>query len=189
MDENTLRLLAKRARGMKALPYPQFPPSAYYRFLRLLAEAMRPSLSVELGLCGGGGSLHLALGWYGGTVVGVEISDGDAQQRENWRFIKRLRDNFELWKGDSVESAPEIAKEWGQTDLLFVDTDHTYRQTMAEWNAWEPYLSERAVVCLDDLFRPGMEDAWNEIPWTNKLRLDYLHDGAEFGGGFGVVWR
>ena len=189
MNEEQFRTWARQARAMKPFPDPRFPPSAYYRFLRVLAQAMHPNLSVELGLCGGGGSFHLALGWSGGTVVGVEKDKGNDQQQDNWRFIKRLRHNFELWKGDSVESAPEIAKRWGMTDLLFVDTDHTYRQTMAEWNAWEPYLSERAVVCLDDLFRPGMEDAWNEIPWANKLRLDYLHDGAEFGGWFGVVWR
>lgn len=71
--------------------------------------------------------------------------------------------------------------------LLFIDTVHEFDRTMAEWEAWEPFLAPDAVVCLDDLFRPGMEDAWNEVPGA-KLRLDHLHDGAEFGGGFGVVW-
>jgi len=189
MNEGTFKLLANQARGMSPYPDPRFPPSLYYRFLRLLAQNMQPVLSVELGLCGGGGSFHLALGWSGGTVVGVDNSDGDSQQQDNWRFINRLCSNFELWKGDSVDSAPDIAKQWGLVDILFIDTDHTHDQTLAEWEAWEPFLSDRAVVCFDDLLRPGMQEAWDEVPWPHKLRLDFLHDGAEFGGGFGVVWR
>jgi len=189
MNEGQFRALAQQAMSMRPYPDPRFPPSRYYRFLRVLAQNMQPSLSVELGLCGGGGSFHLAMGWSGGTVIGVESHAGDTQQQENWRFIKRLRPNFVLWPGDSVESAPEIAKRWGMVDILFIDTVHTYKQTVAEWEAWEPFLSERAVVCFDDLLRPGMQEAWDEVPWPNKVRMDELHDGAENGGGFGVVWR
>ena len=183
-----LRGLARRAMTMRPFPDDRFPPSEYYRFLRLLAENMRPRLSVELGLCGGGGSFHLALGWAQGTVVGVEVSEGDDEKRDNWRFIEQHCPNFVLWRGDSVESAPQIFNQYGQVDILFIDTVHTLEQTMAEWVAWRPYLSRRAIVCLDDLFRPGMKDAWAEIP-GNKMRLDYLHGAAEAGGGFGVVWR
>ena len=74
-------------------------------------------------------------------------------------------------------------------DILFIDTDHTYDRTMGEFTAWKPFLSKKAIVCLDDLFRPGMEDAWNELPGT-KIRLDHLHDGQyPEGGGFGVIYN
>ena len=148
-----LRGLGRRALSMRPFPDPRFPPSEYYRFLRLLAANTRPRLSVELGLCGGGGSFHLAMGWPQGTVVGVEVSGGDPEKQSNWRYIERHCENFVLWRGDSVESAPEIFSQYGRVDILFIDTVHTYEQTIAEWAAWRPYLSRRAIVCLDDLFR------------------------------------
>ena len=174
---------------MRPFPDPRFPPSPYYRFLRLLAASVRPRLSVELGLCGGGGSLHLALGWPVGHVIGVEVSEGDPEKQENWAYIEKRCPKFVRWRGDSISSALEIFERYGPADILFLDTVHTYEQTLKEWRAWEPLLSKQAFACFDDLRRPGMQEAWDEIPWPHKLRLDTLHDGAEFGGGFGIVWR
>lgn len=183
--ESVLKQWAAQAMAMRPYPNPNFPPSPYYRFLRVLAQNIQPDLSVELGVCGGGGSLHLAMGWPTGQVVGIDITE---DHEENTDYIKDKYQNFDLRIGDSVELAQSIRLQYGQIDILFIDTVHTYDRTMAELEAWQPYLSDRAIVCLDDLFRPeGMEQVWDEMPET-KLRLDMLHDGAEFGGGFGVVW-
>jgi predicted O-methyltransferase YrrM len=188
VNANWFAQLATQALAAPVWPDPRFPPSAYYRFLRLLAQNVQPSLSVELGLCGGGGSFHLCEGWPSGTVVGVEHSKGDDFQRENWKVIQERHPNFHLWHGDSVDDAPGIFGNHGRCDILFVDTDHTHDQTMREWNAWLPFMAERAVICLDDLLRPGMQAFWDWVPWE-KVRLDALHTGAENGGGFGVAWR
>ena len=56
MDESFFKELEQRALNTAPFPDPRFPPSPYYRFLRLLAAEMRPRLSVELGVCGGGAS-------------------------------------------------------------------------------------------------------------------------------------
>ena len=135
----------------------------------------------------------MALGWLGGTVVGVEHESGDDFQRDNWRFMRERLSNFVLWKGDSVGSAPEIAKLHGEVDLLFIDTVHTTARTQAEWNAWMPFMKDRAVVCLDDVQRAEMAGLWAWVPWR-KMRIDALHSGGlderGFGdGGFGVAWR
>jgi hypothetical protein len=70
MNEQTLTRIAKQAALSPPMVdhYPEpgsekvtFPPSPYYRFLKLIAEEIGSRLSVELGLCGGGGSLHLAM--------------------------------------------------------------------------------------------------------------------------------
>lgn len=188
MDEQFFRELEHRAHNTPVYPDWRFPPAPYYRFLRLLAEALEPNLSVELGVCGGGASLHLALGWPKGTVVGVECAVGSAWDTENWRKIGELCPNWVLWPGDSAASAPGIAKQHGAAGLLFIDTDHTYERTRAEWDAWEPFLAERCVVCLDDLLLPEMERFWDELEWS-KVRLDSLHTGAEVGGGFGAAWK
>lgn len=161
-----------------------FPPSPYYRFLKMLAEYMGSRLSVELGVCGGGGSLHLAMGSQ--IAVGVDIT---LDYHDNIRWIKRHYPNFHFRNMDSVKSAKEIYMAFGEIDLLFIDTTHTYYQTMAEYNAFKPFLSGNAIVCLDDLFRQGMDRAWKEMPDT-KIRYDRLHPSqSPTDGGFGVVWK
>lgn len=185
INESIIQLWASQALAMRPWPDERFPPSPYYRFLRVLAMNIQPSLSVELGVCGGGGSYHLAMGWGDGTVVGVDYADDHA---ENIAHIKSVCPNFVFMVADSIKSAQSVRMQYGQVDILFIDTTHTYEQTMAEFNAWKPYLSDNAIVCLDDLFRPGMDRAWQDVP-GRKLRLDVLHDGSPgVGGGFGVVW-
>ncbi|MHA2220048.1 MAG: class I SAM-dependent methyltransferase [Candidatus Hodarchaeales archaeon] len=161
-----------------------FPPSPYYRFLALLAKEMNSRLSVELGLCGGGGSLHLAM--ESQQVIGVDVV---LEYEANIRWIRRNYPNFKFFHGDSVQAAPWIHGNFGDIDILFIDTTHTYEQTMAEYFAYSPYLSDQVVICLDDLFRPGMDLVWSEMPQT-KARFDYLHPSASpTDGGFGVIWK
>lgn len=193
LTEGRLLELAREALAMAPWPDPRFPPSPYYRFLRLLAAELRPALSVELGVCGGGGSFHLCEGWPQGTVVGVENGKVNDQMRDNWHFIRARHPNFVLWHGDSVDDAGTIAAEHGKADILFIDTVHTYSRTVAEFEAWEPHLSDRAVVCFDDVQRAEMDGLWAWVPWE-KVRIDVLHPGGlderGFGdGGFGVAWR
>jgi len=167
-----------------------FPPSMYYRFLKLLAQEFKPKLSVELGVSGGGGSLHLAMG-HTGKVVGIDLQ-ADHMARIN--YIRDSYPNFEFMIHDSTTAAPKVFEKYGKVDILFIDTDHTYERTMQELNAWEPYLSNRAIVCFDDLLRhhpndkKSMNDAWNDMPGF-KARYDHLHDGTyPHGGGFGVIY-
>ena len=175
--------LAKRAIDMPPLNNVQFPPSVYYRFLRLLAQELKPSLSVELGVSGGGGSLHLALGNPEGIVIGVDVL---RLPDDNLATIHSLVDNWYFWDGDSIESASSIANQNGKVDILFIDTIHTEERTWQEFNNWEHYLSDNAVVCFDDLLRVEMGNFWDNLE-GNKVRLDKLHDIAE--GGFGIWWK
>lgn len=184
MDRDFLVRVANEAIEMPIYDNPAFPPSPYYRFFRAMATTWRPSLMVELGVCGGGASLHMALGNPEGKVVGI---DNRIDYPGNIDFINSTCPNFELVLGDSVESAPSVVEKYGVVDLLFIDTVHTYERTMAEWRAWEPLMAPEAVICMDDLLRPGMNQAWSEVPWK-KVRIDSLHPGS-LEGGFGVTWR
>ncbi len=162
-----------------------FPPSPYYRFFYFLAKKMQARLSVELGVCGGGGVLHLAMG--SKIAVGIDVTYNEYVDNMNW--LRENYANLTLFIGDSVELAPIVYDRFGAIDILFIDTTHTYEQTMAEYNAYQPFLSDRVVVCLDDLYRPGMDKVWAEMP-INKMRFDYLHPSqAPTDGGFGVVWK
>ena len=193
MNKETLTRIAKQAALSPPMiaHYPQpgnenitFPPSLYYRFFKLLSEEMNSRLSVELGVCGGGGSLHLAMG--SRQVIGVDVA-WDYEERITW-IIKNYP-NFTFLQGDSIQYAPIVYDKYGEIDILFIDTTHTYEQTMAEYWAYEQYLSDKAVVCLDDLFRPGMDLVWEEMS-EPKTRFDFLHPSkSPTDGGFGVVWK
>jgi len=186
------RLIQLKDEAWEMRPYSdrRFPPSLYYRFLQLLAKETHPELSVELGTGGGGASLHLCLGWPEGIVIGI---DQDLAQLTRMDFIRETCPNFRFWHGDSSESATQVHELYGDVDILFIDTSHTYEQTCKEFRAWQSCLSDHAVVCLDDMFRLGMDRAWTELP-GKKVRLDELHTGAEIGpdgyggGGFGVIY-
>lgn len=184
MNSDTLLTLARMAIAEEPYPEPMFPPSPYYRFLRLLAGMLQPALSVELGVCGGGGSLHLALGNPKGRVIGVDYA---YDHPDHIRYINNVCPNFSFYLYDSIEAAMVVGEQYGEVGILFVDTVHTYERTLAEFAAWHPYLAKNAIVCFDDLFRPGMAEAWAALP-GNKIRIDALHDQAEDGGGFGVLW-
>lgn len=185
LTEFTLKLWSIEAQQMGPYPSNLFPPSPYYRFFRILAKELKPKLSVVLGVCGGGDCLHLALGNPEGRVVGIDYQyDHDIQLK----FIYNLCPNFTFWLGDSVEDAPKVFSDFGKVDLLFIDTTHTFEQTVLEFETWKPYLSNSAIVCFDDLYRDEMAGFWEWLP-EPKLRLDTLHDGAEKGGGFGVWWK
>jgi len=186
-----LNELAEQAKKDEVYPSRLFPPSLYYRFLKRLAQWHKPRLSVEIGVCGGGGSLHLCQGYPQGKVVGV---DYQWDHPEEVGYVQNTCNNFEFMLGDSVELAQEIYERNGLIDLMFVDTDHLYSRTILEWETYKPFLSDRAIVCFDDLLRhhpddtKSMSDAWNDIQ-GNKHRIDYLHDGTyPHGGGFGIVW-
>src|SRR3990167_1324887 len=150
MDESFFRAISSLAIQESPYPDPRFPPSPYYRFLRLLAASLYPDLCVELGVCGGGGSLHMARGVPGRRGVGVDIG---VEYPEQINYILHNYPNFTFHLGDSVTSAPEIYEKYGPVGLLFVDTIHTVNRTIQEFEAWKPYLAQTAVVCFDDLNR------------------------------------
>ncbi len=182
LDAGTIARLGNDALMASPYPDPRFPPSPYYRFLKLLAQEVKAKLSVELGVCGGGGSLHLAMG--SKQVIGVDFAWDHA---ENINYIMEHYHNFHFLLGDSIELAEHIFITYGEVNILFIDTTHTYQQTMQEYLTYKPFMSMNGVVCLDDLFRPGMQEAWDAMP-EPKLRLDSLHQSEAGEGGFGVVF-
>lgn len=186
MNVNILKQLAERAKTMDVYPDARFPPAVYYRFLRALAEHVKPSMSVELGVACGGGLLHLALGWPDGLAIGVEHGN---QHLANIACILNRYRNTRIIFGDSRRSFNACWFDGFKpncVDILFIDTVHTYEHTTEEFAVWQPYLKQGAVVCMDDLYRPRMIDFWNELPYE-KIRLDWLHiSGSPTDGGFGA---
>lgn len=174
--------IAEIAVSMPVYPNALFPPSLYYRFLLALASVVRPSLSVELGVCKGGASLHLALGYSQNKVIGV---DHALSYPDHVQYVKSVCPNFEFWLMDSIESAVEVNKLDLKVNILFLDTKHVYDQVMGEYKAYESLLAEDAVVLFDDLDCAGVRKAFVEIaPKREHVDLGTLRLSRS---GFGVI--
>jgi len=160
---------------------PIFPPSVYYNFFYYMNQEFKFPLAVELGVCGGGGSYYLCKGNPDGKVVGVDYKNDCPSHIE---YIKKECPNYTFIQDDAYKVAANIWNDFGTIDFLFIDTVHTYEDTMKIFNIYYPFLSDKAIICLDDLLRPGMQKAYEELPGI-KVRNDLLHLGGSFeDGGF-----
>ena len=177
--------LARESYSAKPEPETRFPPSPYYRFLRSLVERYQPTIAVELGVCGGGGSFYMCRGWDQCLVVGIDIQ---REYPDNIRYIMDTVDNFEFVLGDSVTELLKVPKKYGRADVIFIDTTHDYEQTVCEFEAALLTTNRPAIICMDDLNRPAVGQFWNELdPQYQKIELPYLHELTPGGGSFGVV--
>ena len=117
----------------------------------LFIESLRtnPNLIVELGVETGQSTFALerVAKLCNSKLVSVDIEDcSNACQWEDWIFIKKddleFSKMFISWCREN-NLTPEI-------DILFIDTDHHYEQTIKEIRQWFPYLSKKAKVFLHD---------------------------------------
>jgi predicted O-methyltransferase YrrM len=180
-------IMALKQEALHTHPYPdvRWPPSPYYRFLALVLKKLNGKLAIELGICGGGASLNMAIMNPHAKVIGIDVV-----KLPQVSGVEQLCPNFTFKLGDSVGLAPTIIAEYGNPDLIFIDTDHTYEQTLKEYSAWLPLMRKGGVMCFDDLYRPGVQRFWGELSGTKTeyRALHELHIGGEpTDGGFGVA--
>lgn len=186
ISQELLYSLEEDAHTLQIYPDPRFPPSLYFRFLYRLVDRLHPQVSVELGTCGGGASLHMAAGYPEGLVVSVDVANDYPDQIE---YIVQTYHNFRFWRCDSIDAADRYRdQQLPPVEVLFIDTIHTYDRTMREFAAWRDLLSKNAIVLLDDLYRAGMDRVWSDLP-GKKVRLDKMHlGGSPTDGGFGAIF-
>ena len=161
-------------RSISVHPEPCFPPSVYYRVLYLLVQRAAPEIAVELGTCGGGASLHMAMGC---STTKVYTFDNIKEWQVS--IAETLVENFHFILDDSVQAATRFQD--ASVGLLFVDTTHTYEQTMAEYRVWLPKMRSSGIVIFDDIGRGGMDRAIAEIG-GHQLHYPWL------GGDGGMVF-
>lgn len=87
---------------------------------------------------------------------------------------------------DTTEAAKVIKDLYTPVDFLFIDSAHTYKQSMKEFNTYKPLMREGGVICMDDFHRKEMDGVWEALP-EPKVRLDHLHPGSTEGGFAAVI--
>jgi predicted O-methyltransferase YrrM len=172
--------LRKPALEMHHHPDPRWPPSVYYRYLGLVLKKLNGKRAVELGTCGGGAALNMALMNPQAIVHSVDIEklpqvDGVIDMCPNFRFHLL----------DSVVAAGLIGPQTAPIDLLFIDT--TAHDPELEYKVWLPYMRKGGVVCFDDVYYPPSTRFFESLPNRTQLRdLHEMHIGEAPYGGFGA---
>lgn len=152
----------------------------YYRLFYLLAQTLKPSLTVELGAWRGDSSAHFAVGNPEGRVVAVDIhKDNDiaglmklneaVDRLPNMSFIR-------AWSWDAIEPIKSLGQ---RIDILFIDAWHDYKYAKLEWDLYSPLLADPALVICDDITAgynfDGMYKFWDEMPEPKYLSTEGLH--------------
>lgn len=152
----------------------------YYRFIYHLMRRMRPKLVVELGVCTGRCTAHMAAAEPECTVLAVD----PAPQRSALDVARKFK-NIDLVMLESTSPLVLAMVIDKSVDICFVDTVHTREQVMAEFFAWKPKMKPGGVMLFDDISEnSSMVEAWSEL-CNNGLcavSLPHLHHS-----GFGAV--
>jgi len=165
----------------------------YYRTFYLIAQALKPGLTVELGSWQGTAAAHFAVGNPGGHVVTIDIhrEDKDAQQR-TLEVAQHLQNVTYL----NAWTIPGFASDWNTVnqvkacgkpiDILFIDAWHEYQYASKERDLYFPLLADVALVICDDIndqggAMPGMGRFWDEMEsYENFVDTD-IHKGVPMG--------
>jgi hypothetical protein len=149
----------------------------YYRLCYWLARALRPRAMVELGVCEGRCTAHLAGGYLEAEVHAVDIGKHGAYKRHtSWL------DNIVYHQAKSIDPAVLAEVYDGSVGICLVDSVHAWDYVMQEVTAWIPKMAPSGVFLFDDLdWDDGMKGLMDKLPFEQKGRMDDMHPGYGFG--------
>jgi len=149
----------------------------YYPFLYRLVKLINPKITVELGVCTGRGTAHLAA-CNKGKVIAIDPEPWDIQ------YIISKYKNIDLHK-DRSDSKVILDNIKDKTvDICYIDTLHDYHQVLTETKLWLPKMKNGGIILYDDIIlNDGMKRFWNELQ-LDKVELNHLHWS---GFGFAII--
>jgi SAM-dependent methyltransferase len=140
------------------LLFAQDPGCIYYKFIFKLLEKIQPTASVELGVCTGRCTAHIAGGCSSGKVFGIDPSPYEIG------YIIAKYPNITLLRGRSDD--PKILAQIPDKslDFCFVDSDHSGRYTASEVRLWKQKLKPNGIFLFDDIYlNASMTIFWDQL--------------------------
>ena len=166
-----IRLDARLALGIPELDsVPGLTWNAYYRFIYLLVSRLKLADCVELGVCTGRCTVHMALAYPEGRVYAV-----DPRPHEIYEEITRPYANIQLIRGSSIDPETLAHVPDGTIALCFADSVHNPDHVLREVEMWTPKMRDGGIFLFDDLLYAGMDRVLQEVPFTRKGTLHQLH--------------
>ena len=155
--------------------------SLYYQYLACLIPVYRPKQIVELGGAMGTAALcMLSQMPSDARIYSITLEEGG----QEFSFIKTEYPQLTMVVGDdlNLDSWKDTDIDFAKTDLVFIDSLHTYEQVKAELALYGPLFKKGTLMFFDDIHMDSqMFKMWAEIE-SPKLDVSVLHHS-----GFGMV--
>jgi len=147
---------------------------SYYDVINMLSYDSPDGLFVELGVEKGRGCLSALLA-NKRNVIGI-----DHTKQIEIQNIESDYPSFTFLHQDSLPPSKEIKDE--KIAILHIDTEHSFSMARGEFQEYEPYLIDRAVVLFDDLHAAdnGVMEFFSSLPYP-KIQDDRLHPNCGYG--------
>jgi len=154
--------------------------SGYYQWLSGLMLELKPKQVVELGGAMGVADL---------MILATLPSDSKlysitlAEHGLEFSYIDKEYPNFISVVGDDLDLTnwPKDLK-LEDTDLWFIDSEHSKEQLQKELTLYTPFFKKGAIVLFDDIhINEGMSEVWNSLKGDKFEIREPLHYS-----GFGV---
>jgi hypothetical protein len=149
--------------------------SPYYSLMYLMARYIcsNDMTVLELGVEKGRGVASFAAG-----RPSLDVCGFDSYVRPELASVLAAYPNIRF------ENRPSMPAEsiGNAIDILHIDTEHSYSMAKAEFESWEPYLSDKAIVLFDDLhaMNGAVLQYFISLPWP-KIQDDRLHPVCGYG--------
>lgn len=158
--------------------------SGYYQWTPGLIEVLKPKQIVELGAAMGAWDIMACNSAYQDFLLYAITLE---EQGLEFSFIKDEYPNLIKVVGDDLklENWPK-GLHLNQTDLWFLDSEHTFKQLNAEIELYAPFFKKGAVILFDDIRMAQLWPIWEH--------LSKYHDSIELTvplhySGYGLmVW-
>lgn len=155
---------------------------AFYPFMTEVCAILKPKHVVELGNREGLGVVSIFHGLKDSpdsVFTSIDIVN-------DLRYVPasvKIDPKVNLVFGDVLDKdVIAQVKDTGPIDMIFLDTVHTEEQLEAEWNLYEPLLSDTALVLVDDIYYD------TKHKFFDKIKHDKFADRRLHSSGFGVVF-
>jgi len=114
-----------------------------------------------------------------GTVTAVDHFEGSVQEREGAHKEAEVKDIYQEFKANTAcfrnlntlrMGSLEVAEEWDESDMVFIDGGHSYEEVKADIKAWLP--KTKKLICGHDYTNfVGVQQAVNEIFGMDGVKI------------------
>jgi len=151
-------------------------------FLYKLINKFKPKSIIELGTSIGLTTMYLSLPLKKSTVYTIEGCTEIFAYAQQF-FKKNGLKNIHSYQGQFKDIFPKLLSEIDVLDLLYVDGNHTYEATKANFEIALTKKNAQSIFIFDDInWSKGMQQAWKEIYAHHEvtLSLDFFYFGIVF---------
>jgi predicted O-methyltransferase YrrM len=152
-----------RFESIASLTHKSSVDEKFGRILFGLIQYFEPQTIIELGTSIGISTLYIALANPAARIFSIEGCTSKSEQAAiNFNTLQVTNVKQHIGRFDIV--LPDLIEQAGKLDFAFIDGNHTYDATLANFEALLTIAHNDTIFVFDDIhWSAGMEKAWNEI--------------------------